>query len=103
MAREHAHRLQAQVIGQTQADRIEQFLKYPAHREHGRAGVHRRTAERDLAHLAAGLRCLLEHQHFDALRRQLERAHQPADAGPDDDDALVAHRLGPANVPSVSS
>ncbi len=79
------------MIGQARADRIEQGLEHPAHREHRRARIHRRAGDRDLADLAAGLCRTLEHTHLDALGRQFQRSDEPADAGADHDHACARH------------
>lgn len=49
VAREDAHRLQIEMIGKVCAHRGEQLFENPAHREHGRSGIHRVLAGADLA------------------------------------------------------
>jgi hypothetical protein len=103
MARQDARAGEGEVFIQAGAGRGEDFLENPSHREDRRASVDAGGAGRHLAQLAARRGFLLEDGHREPTRGQQHSGYQPADACPDDHDALShstisRSRLTPASI-----
>ena len=76
----------------------EQLLEDPAHRQHGRAAIDRRTIDLDLPHLAAGRLAALDHGDGETARGEIQRGTEAADPRANDNDGLVAQKRTPPNA-----
>ena len=97
MARQDVQRLDGEFGLQCGADRRQNLVEHPAHGEHGGAAVDGRAVHHELAQLAAGRGCGVDHGHRQPLVRQLQGGDQATNASTDNHHTVVVH--GP--VPGV--
>jgi hypothetical protein len=98
MAGEYTQRLHLQYAVQRGANFGQDFVKYPAHREHSRTGIDRHSIHHDLPHFSARLRRCFNQRHLQSLTGQQQGADQTADTGADDDHTVVAQRISHSNA-----
>ena len=93
MTREYLERPQRHVLCQRCAGIAENFVKDPAHGEHGWTRVNRSASHGHFAHFAAGPFRTIHDDDLDPLNGQVQRRDQTTNSRANDDYALGWHCL----------